>query len=592
MESPRTLVQTPLTGRRRRLGSASARADRRARCAQELRRAWQTSSSCSAATAWSGGSARAASASSGGHTTSSSSATWPSSASGWERVTAPRRRPRRPRGARDRAPVAPGDRRPLRGVPARRGLLPDLRARARVHPRRADPRGRARRRARPAHRRSTSSTRSSTRTSAASSTATSSRRTSSCPIGTRSGAPGRPLSSPTSAARASPKRTRSPAPATSWARSPTWRPSRARDARPARRRTCTRSRSSSTRRCRASTRCAGRRPPPRRDGSARAWSRSRAGAATCRRGLTAALDRALAPDPGERGRAPGSARRAAGGARGGAPGHASPARATRSRRSPGTGSAAPPGDPPRGGRGAPGRGRCAHRVARPAANAVGRPRPRRARLALRHRPRRPGRGARGCAGPAGGDPCRTALGSRAGGLGGVPAGARPRARGPRRRVPSTGGPGAALASALRAGRARLLVAVARRAATGPPAVAGSAGRHPCARRLGRVDQRLGRARGRAAPQPWRGARCAALGGRRRCCCRWLVRGASAAVDVFAATVWSAAVVAAAPALDAGLAAGGHPLPRGAVLARGRWAGWWRSAPAPCAVRCQSPWATA
>jgi hypothetical protein len=46
----------------------------------------------------------------------------------------------------------------------------------------------------------------------------------------------------------------------------------------------------------------------------------------------------------------------------------------------------------------------------------------------------------------------------------------------------------------------------------------------------------------------------------------LVRGASAAVDVFAATVWSAAVVAAAPALDAGLAAGGHPLPRGAVLA--------------------------
>ena len=46
----------------------------------------------------------------------------------------------------------------------------------------------------------------------------------------------------------------------------------------------------------------------------------------------------------------------------------------------------------------------------------------------------------------------------------------------------------------------------------------------------------------------------------------IVRGANAAVDVFAATVWSAAVVAAAPALDSGLAAGAHPLPRGAVLA--------------------------
>src|SRR6185437_6391598 len=46
---------------------------------------------------------------------------------------------------------------------------------------------------------------------------------------------------------------------------------------------------------------------------------------------------------------------------------------------------------------------------------------------------------------------------------------------------------------------------------------------------------------------------------------FLVRGASAAFDVFAATVWSAALVAAAPALDAGLTAGSHPLPRGAVL---------------------------
>ena len=47
---------------------------------------------------------------------------------------------------------------------------------------------------------------------------------------------------------------------------------------------------------------------------------------------------------------------------------------------------------------------------------------------------------------------------------------------------------------------------------------------------------------------------------------WLVRGRSAAADVFAAVVWSALLVASAPMLDAGLRAGSHPLPRGAVLA--------------------------
>jgi len=48
---------------------------------------------------------------------------------------------------------------------------------------------------------------------------------------------------------------------------------------------------------------------------------------------------------------------------------------------------------------------------------------------------------------------------------------------------------------------------------------------------------------------------------------WIVRGRSAALDVVAATSWSAAIVAAAPALDSGLSAeaGGHPDPRGAVL---------------------------
>jgi hypothetical protein len=51
---------------------------------------------------------------------------------------------------------------------------------------------------------------------------------------------------------------------------------------------------------------------------------------------------------------------------------------------------------------------------------------------------------------------------------------------------------------------------------------------------------------------------------------WVVRGRSAALDVVAATSWSAAIAAAAPALDSGLsahvvAAGGHLNPRGAVL---------------------------
>jgi hypothetical protein len=47
---------------------------------------------------------------------------------------------------------------------------------------------------------------------------------------------------------------------------------------------------------------------------------------------------------------------------------------------------------------------------------------------------------------------------------------------------------------------------------------------------------------------------------------WLVRGGSAVLDVLAATVWSATLLAAAPALDAGLSAqAAHSSPRGAVL---------------------------
>ena len=47
---------------------------------------------------------------------------------------------------------------------------------------------------------------------------------------------------------------------------------------------------------------------------------------------------------------------------------------------------------------------------------------------------------------------------------------------------------------------------------------------------------------------------------------WIVRGRSAALDIVAATMWSAAIAAAAPRLDGGLAAGAsHASPRGAVL---------------------------
>jgi hypothetical protein len=48
---------------------------------------------------------------------------------------------------------------------------------------------------------------------------------------------------------------------------------------------------------------------------------------------------------------------------------------------------------------------------------------------------------------------------------------------------------------------------------------------------------------------------------------WLVRGRNAAVDAVVATMWSAAIVTAAPLLDTGLSAHAtHPTPRGAVFA--------------------------
>ncbi len=47
---------------------------------------------------------------------------------------------------------------------------------------------------------------------------------------------------------------------------------------------------------------------------------------------------------------------------------------------------------------------------------------------------------------------------------------------------------------------------------------------------------------------------------------WIVRGRSAALDVVAATMWSAAIASAAPMLDSGLSAhAAHPSPRGLIL---------------------------
>ncbi len=46
---------------------------------------------------------------------------------------------------------------------------------------------------------------------------------------------------------------------------------------------------------------------------------------------------------------------------------------------------------------------------------------------------------------------------------------------------------------------------------------------------------------------------------------WIVRGSHAALDIAAAAAWGAALTIAAPALDAGLSPGSHPLPHGAVL---------------------------
>ena len=102
------------------------------------------------------------------------------------------------------------------------------------------------------------------------------------------------------------------------------------------------------------------------------------------------------------------------------------------------------------------------------------------------------------------------------------------------------------------------------AAVGPTAVAGSSDRRD---RLGGLAERgLQRRAGAPAEHSvcsW-ARRCGRL---RRCCCRWLVRGRSAPLDLVAATIWTAALLAAAPLLDHGLPlVSGQPSPRGALAA--------------------------
>jgi hypothetical protein len=58
---------------------------------------------------------------------------------------------------------------------------------------------------------------------------------------------------------------------------------------------------------------------------------------------------------------------------------------------------------------------------------------------------------------------------------------------------------------------------------------------------------------------------AALWGAAAMCLPWLVRGRRAALDVVAATMWSAGLAAAAPSFDHGLTTVADAGPRGAVL---------------------------
>ena len=116
----------------------------------------------------------------------------------------------------------------------------------------------------------------------------------------------------------------------------------------------------------------------------------------------------------------------------------------------------------------------------------------------------------------------------------------------------------------RPGRARILVADARRAAAGPAAVARRAAGTPAAPRVGGLARPRRRARRRPRAHPRRAARCARCGRAAAVVCRGSCAGAAPRGPIAAAALWSAAIAAAAPALDAGLTpTGAHAAPRGA-----------------------------
>src|SRR5262249_47173491 len=166
-----------------------------------------------------------------------------------------------------------------------------------------------------------------------------------------------------------------------------------------------------------------------------------------------------------------------------------------------------------------------------------------------------GASAAGCAEPSvpGVATCRARAGARRG-----------RAR---RCLPGGGRPGEPLAQPRGAGRAWLLVADPGRAAALATAVARAAGGGAARPRAG------GGAGGRRAGVHVVGPALAvgvllgaALWALAAVLLPLVVRGRSAALDVLAATLWSAVIVAAAPALDSGGPLGGaHASGRGAIL---------------------------
>src|ERR1019366_7346969 len=151
----------------------------------------------------------------------------------------------------------------------------------------------------------------------------------------------------------------------------------------------------------------------------------------------------------------------------------------------------------------------------PAARCVDRVRDRGRGLAVLDRALRRGAARPRCAGAAARAPGRAPLHARGGRMARVRAGADPRPRRPRRRLPRSCRPGLALARACGPRRARLLVAAPRRAAAGAAPVARVARRRARTRRLGGLDRDHGLPRDRPGPQPRNAVRGAAGGVRRR-----------------------------------------------------------------------------